>query len=368
MKDVSAARGPEDRPRTSAGDAAEELDADVHASVRDALADFESRNVVLIGALLAVAVVALASTWSSTDGFPLAFALAATSTVASFALALTWASRRVARLAAARSLESHGARLLRARRDELVAANRELELSNQELLAAQAQTELLAQLVVHDLKNPLAVVMANVSLAHGAISRLPTLEPESEALEIALSEAQRLSGMIGDLLLVSRLERRELKGLLLPARVRSVLDGVARATEVRSSAKGVRVEVVGPPDLSATIDAALLRRMVENLVSNALRYTTQGGRIELAATADGELVRVAVRNTGPAVSAAARARLFEKYATHGAGDPQNCGIGLYLCRLVADVHRGRIALVEREGWNVSFEVELPVRAAQHARR
>jgi signal transduction histidine kinase len=79
----------------------------------------------------------------------------------------------------------------------------------------------------------------------------------------------------------------------------------------------------------------------------------------MAAEADGEGVRLAVRNTGPPLPADARTRLFEKHATAGQGRWQHFGLGLYLCRLAAERHGGAIALVERPGWSVSFEVSFP---------
>lgn len=262
----------------------------------------------------------------------------------------------VAHLVVRSSLERHALRTTQARRARIEARRERLEGARHD---AQARAELGAQLVAHDLRNPLAVVLAHLRLVHAAIARMPELASEVESLEVASGEALRLSGMIGDLLLVPRIERGELRGQFSAVAVRDVLDAVARATHPHASAKALRVEVAAPQALVAWIDADLVRRMVENLVSNALRYTPDGGSIELAAHVEGERLRVAVRNSGTPVPAGARARLFEKYATLGPGRENN-GLGLYLCRLVSEVHGGRIALVERQGWNVSFEADLPL--------
>jgi two-component system, OmpR family, heavy metal sensor histidine kinase CusS len=310
--------------------------------------------------IFALAICAAVGAWSLGGGFSWPFAVASAMTVTSFALAVLWAGRRFVRLAMEGSLQAYAAQLLRAHRDEVEATNRRLERSNREILEAQAQAEMLTQLIVHDLKNPLAAVLTNLGLVHEAVADHPELGTAVEDLGIARAEAQRLSGMIGDLLLVSRLERGELKGQLAPVRVADVLEAVGKAAGGRSSARDVRIAVDVPAGLVAWIDASLVRRLVENLVSNALRYTTSDGRIELSARLEGDRLLLAVRNTGTPVSPAARAQLFRKYATHGPLEPQNCGLGLYLCRLVAEAHHGRIALADRDGWNVSFEVELPM--------
>jgi signal transduction histidine kinase len=290
----------------------------------------------------------------------LALALAAPLVVV-YAASLIWARKR-SRLAMRRSFEGYAAELLRAHRDALDASNQRLERSNRELLEARAQAEMRTQLVVHDLKNPLTVVITNIGAVQKAIARVPGLAAEAEDLRIARSEALRLSEMIGDLLIVSRLERGDLETKPAAVRVEGVLAAVAQATGVQSGAKQVRMELDVPTDLVAWVDAPLVRRLVENLVSNALRYTPPGGRIQLTARGDSGSLRLAVRNTGTPISETARERLFQKYSTHGSLEPHNCGLGLYLCRLVAEAHGGRIMLADRDGWTVSFEAEMPLSA------
>jgi two-component system heavy metal sensor histidine kinase CusS len=107
----------------------------------------------------------------------------------------------------------------------------------------------------------------------------------------------------------------------------------------------------------------MARRLLENLVANAVRHVGAGDRVELAAEVEGGLLRLAVRNSGPPVPPEARARLFEKHSTHGRRAWHNAGLGLHLCRLVAEGHGGRIGLVERPGWNVSFEAAFPLSGA-----
>jgi signal transduction histidine kinase len=262
--------------------------------------------------------------------------------------------------------EPEAAPLLDVVRGTLEELTARLERSNQALLEARERGEALAQLVVHDLRNPLATVLANVMLVRDTLARIPELADEAECLRVAADEAVRLSGMIGDLLLVPRLERGDLVGHFSSVRVREVIEAAARTASAQGRAKEIGIEIVAPQDLVAWLDPALVRRMLENLAANGLRHTPRGGRIELAARVERDRLRLAVRNTGERVPATVRAHLFEKHASSDPADLQRSGLGLYLCRLVAEAHGGHIGLVEREGWNVSFEAELPL-AGQGAR-
>jgi signal transduction histidine kinase len=303
-------------------------------------------------AALGLAASLLTATWCALARLPPPFSLMLLVGVAGSSVVVTWAAQRIVRLAIKESLEAYSARALRTHRDDLDAANHRIRES-------QAHAERLTQLIVHDLKNPLTVVLTHLSLVHRRIAGMADLEEESEDLRIARQEGARLSDMIGDLLLVSRLEKGELQVRRACVRVQEILESAGRALRVVSDSRRVRLEIDAAPDLVAPLDSDLVRRLIENLVSNAIRHTGAGDRIQIAAWSDAEAVRLAVRNTGQAVSEAVRGRLFERHATDGRGEWHNVGLGLYMCRLVAEAHGGSIALADRPGWNVTFEVALP---------
>ena len=266
-------------------------------------------------------------------------------TLVAFSLAVTWAGARLVDLAVRTAVEAYSGGLIRRHRDEL-------QRAQQALRAAQAKAETLTQLIVHDLRNPVSTVGMSLEVLR------PLVGPAGdEALEIARDEVARLSDMLGDLLVVSRLEG----GMTVertPVHLPALLDAIARGAEPRVRDAGARLEVRAPAE-KALVDETLVRRMIDNLLANALRYVDRGDRIELSAEYLDGGVRIAVRNSGPPVPVEMRDRIFEKYATHGFRDWRNVGLGLYLCRLVADLHGGTIAVRDREGWNVSFEADLP---------
>jgi len=303
------------------------------------------RRAVGIFAMLSCFYLAVLSARSDMDLSSAGLALV---TLAAFSLAVTWAGARIVDLAARTAVEAYTGRLHRRH-------GHEMQRAEEALRKAQAQTETLTQLIVHDLRNP----AATVGLSLEALRPAAEAHPEAkEALEIAREETHRLSDMIGDLLVVSRLEG----GLVAerrPVDVKSLLESAARTAEPRTSAAGARVEVRAPL-ATVPLDEPLLRRMIDNLLSNALRYVEKGNRIELSAELQDGGIRIAVRNTGPPVPEELRKWVFEKHSSHGRRDWRNAGLGLYLCRLVAELHGGTIVIRDRPGWNVSFEAELPV--------
>jgi signal transduction histidine kinase len=297
---------------------------------------------------------------------PLAYVVVATLTAAAFAVVVLWTGLRMVRLAADGALEEMTAAVAERHAAALEAANAQVAAQRDRLVRAQNEAEILTQVIVHDLKNPLATMLQYVSLAEGELRDLTGGEPSVAFLKHANEEGRRLAKLIGDLLLLNRLEqggmtpRREAVPLPL------LLEGVRRAYKLRAGERGVTLEVEGDADLLVLVDLDLVQRLVENLVANALRHVGRGDRIALEARGDGERVVLAVRNTGSPVPADMRDKLFERYVSEGPREWHNAGLGLYLCRLVAEAHGGRITLVERAGWNVSFEVSVPLVVAAAA--
>ncbi|HTP50248.1 MAG TPA: HAMP domain-containing sensor histidine kinase [Anaeromyxobacteraceae bacterium] len=266
-------------------------------------------------------------------------------TLVAFSLAVTWAGARLVDLAARTAVEAYSGKVIRRHRDEL-------QRAEEALRRAQAQAQTLTQLIVHDLRNP----VATVGLSLEALGPAVELPEAAEALQIAREETERLSEMIGDLLVVSRLEEG-LAAEAAPVEVKPLLVSAVRAAEARAGS-AVRLEVRAP-EARASLDGPLVRRMIDNLLSNAIRHVGEGDRIELSAEPLDAGLRIAVRNTGPPVPEEARAYIFEKHVSQGRRDWRNAGLGLYLCRLVAEAHGGSIAVRDRPGWNVSFEADLP---------
>jgi len=284
-----------------------------------------------------------------------------------FAVAVTWAGTRMMELAARHALDTSTGELVRAHRNELARANLAIAAQRDQVLAAQAEAETLAKLVVHDLKNPLAALLQFLALALTRIEEAaargragPELVEAKEDLQLATLEAQRLSEMVGDLLLISRLETAALEPKRQPIPVLALLEQVAHGASLRAQDRAVTVQLSAEQDMVAALDLDMVRRLLENLLSNALRFVDRGGRVELGARLEEGALVLAVRNTGPTVPEEVRSHLFQKHA-HGAERQfHNVGLGLYLCRLVAEAHGGSVALVDTPGWPVAFEARIPV--------
>jgi signal transduction histidine kinase len=279
-------------------------------------------------------------------------------TLGAFAAVAAWTGARMVGLASRTAKEQHEARVARRRAEDALAAQAEAAAQRDSLLDARNVSEELSAAIVHDLKNPLATLLQYAALAEAQLQEAGAAPQVLADLRLVGDEGRRLAKLIGDLLLVHRLERGGLTLRREETPIALLLERVAEAHRPRARQRGVTIEVAAEAGLSASIDMELAQRLLENLVTNALRHVGQGDRIELAGEETGDGLRLAVRNSGVAVPPEARSRLFEKYATKGRREWHNAGLGLYLCKLVAEAHRGAIQLVDRQGWSVSFEASF----------
>ncbi len=309
----------------------------------------QAAAVALLGVSAQVALAAV-------GGLERPFVLALGILLAAAAGGAIWIGLRLARLAARVATEADLAAQERDHAAALARAGAELAAQRDEVLAAQRQAELVVRRLVHDLKNPLAAVLQYVDLAAVHAARPDGAPRVREHLSHAASEGRRLADLIGDVLLVSGLEA----GARRPARdalgLGDLLAAVEQSWGARAREAGVALRVSCEEDVVVRLDHDLVRRLVENLVSNALRRCRPGELVELAGAREADGVRIAVRNTGAPVPPEVRAHLLDRAAGARAG--HDAAPGLTLCRLVAEAHGGGIALVDRPGWSVSVEATL----------
>ncbi|MDQ3256402.1 MAG: sensor histidine kinase [Acidobacteriota bacterium] len=262
---------------------------------------------------------------------------------------------------------------LEEKRNEMERLNRQLNESNRELNEANAKLRELADmreeflaLTTHDLRSPLTVISGVISFFSSG--RLGELSTEQKNM-IAMMErnTQSLIELINDLLDASKLEsgtmRLELSAVDLCALIRDVHESMGPLARE----KGIAIEERLPdnlPPLSA--DHEKLRRVIVNLLSNALKFTPKGGRVEVGAErghGDTPAVRVFVADTGVGIAPGDLARLFDKYeqarsrATRG---EKGTGLGLYIARQLVEMHGGTIDVQSEVGKGSTFSFTLPI--------
>ncbi len=218
-----------------------------------------------------------------------------------------------------------------------------------EALAAQvAQAERLAALgrvaagVAHEIRNPIAAMRLRAENAlAGDVAR------REAALRAVLEQVARLDRLSGELLTMTQRRVPEPAPVRMDALLREVAAGHAEGDVT------LRVEA---PDACVVVDAGLLRRILDNLVQNALRHTPAGGVVTLSAAVDGEALRLRVADTGPGIDPTLRATLFEPFVT---GRADGTGLGLAIARELAGAMGGSLVLADGPG--AVFVLEVPWR-------
>jgi signal transduction histidine kinase len=211
-------------------------------------------------------------------------------------------------------------------------------------------------LLAHDLNNGLAVALSNLQYLRDVLSMDGD---ERDALDTTVRSLRRMSSLVANFVDIARFEDAAVKPIVASTQVYGVLESVLEVN-ASSLTRGVTIGVDCEAGLMARFDPALVERVLHNLVGNAARYCSQGGKISVIARRwnDDESVEIAVTNSGPPIPDNIRPQLFGKYVRGGGGKR---GMGLYFCRLVAEAHGGRIDY-EASEIGPRFVVRLPGRA------
>lgn len=241
---------------------------------------------------------------------------------------------------------------------------RGLEQTRRELREQNRLKDELISVVSHDLRTPLTSIMGYLELA---LDEETATEDTRDFLEVVRRNTERLYRLVEDLLFVSRAQAgRTVLDLATVDLAGLVRDAVAAAQPAASSAD---VELSCAVDPSATLvaDAHRLSEVLENLLSNALKFTPPGGsvRVSLGGGADALVVRVS--DTGVGIAEDDIGHLFDRFfRANGTDGIPGAGLGLAIVKAIVDAHEGRIDVRSTVGAGTTFEVRLPRRIAVSA--
>jgi signal transduction histidine kinase len=258
---------------------------------------------------------------------------------------------------------------LEEKREQLERVNEELNTANRELNEANTKLRELAELkeeflalTTHDLRSPLTVISGVISFFTSG--RLGELSPEQQNM-VAMMErnAQSLIELVNDLLDASKIESGTMRLDITSINLRALIDELQETMQPLAREKEITLEDNLPEDLPLVeADRTKLRRILVNLLSNALKFTRKGGRVQVRAEQMDGHVRVSVADTGVGIAPEDVARLFDKYeqarsrATRG---EKGTGLGLYITKQLVELHGGKITVDSTPGYGSTFSFTLP---------
>ena len=211
----------------------------------------------------------------------------------------------------------------------------------------------------HELRAPLALMRIQLE---GALSRGRSRDDYKEVLESLLLEVEHLSRLADQLLILARADANALLPANEPVDVADFLHETAARWEGSAVERGTRLDVSAPNSGRMDADPALLRRVLDNLIENALRHTAEGTAVALRGYAGDGGWNVEVADHGPGVTPENRARLFTRFArTDSVRSPENggAGLGLALSAAIARAHGGTLELVASAAPGAIFRLHIP---------
>lgn len=231
----------------------------------------------------------------------------------------------------------------------------------------QRMREHLTHTMVHDLRNPLTSMITSLDMM--VLKQPQGFPPEQEQLmAIARRSTQQMLSLVNAILDTARLEQGEMplhkKRLALPA----LVEEVVHSQSVLAQEKRLRLEQAFPADLPPVMaDPELIRRVLQNLVGNAIKFTPEDGLISIGAHSQAPAANSAehprlvlfVRDNGPGIPPELKGHLFQKFVT-GRQTGHGSGLGLAFCRLAVEAHGGKAWVESEPGQGSTFYVALPI--------
>ncbi|GEP26716.1 HAMP domain-containing histidine kinase [Cryobacterium levicorallinum] len=236
------------------------------------------------------------------------------------------------------------------------------ELAAQTALTEQAvrARDDLIEAVTHELRTPLTSILGNAELVQRASEHAQTVERRAGVI---VRNAEQMETILADLLLARSTGTSQLELHRAATDIRVLIDHSHAASRAAADARQVTIDVTAASPAWAEVDPSRIRQVLDNLLTNAVKYNRVGGTVTVSETRDGDTVTFAITDSGCGIAAADRARVFEPYfRTESArlSTQSGTGLGLGISRDIAQRHGGDLRLAHSSAAGSRFELTLPL--------
>jgi len=207
--------------------------------------------------------------------------------------------------------------------------------------------------IAHEFRTPLSVLQGNIE------AMLDGVYPRDDAhLRPLVDEIQLIARLLDDLQLMATVEGGTLRLHREPANLNDIVDDLLVAFTPAATAKGISLTAEKSPLPELAIDAVRIRQVIENLLSNAIRFTPEGGSISIRTSREDEAIRVDVKDTGRGLTPDEQAHMFDRFVK--AVDSGGSGLGLAIAKGLVEAHAGAISVESAPGFGTAVTFRLPI--------
>jgi signal transduction histidine kinase len=254
---------------------------------------------------------------------------------------------------------------LQGARDEILRWNQELEqkveVRTREVQALNDQKDALLGMVAHDLRTPLTGLLGFAEVAQADLEA--GSDRLAEDLEVIRATAVEMHDLLSDLLDVSKIEAGKVEITKRTTDLAALLDEGRRRYEMWAGAKDIAFRLKCGELPPVKCDARRIQQVLNNLVSNAVKFSRKGGTITLSAKARDDAIEVSVVDTGQGIDAADLEKLFKQFeqgAAQATGGERGTGLGLAIAKKLVELHGGTIGVESKRGVGSKFTFRLPL--------
>ena len=209
----------------------------------------------------------------------------------------------------------------------------------------------------HELKTPITIIQADAEVLQSE------LDGENEWLADIRKQTQRLAELTADLIYLSRMEEENAALQMQPLSLSELVDETAQSFQALARSKGKLFSASVAPGLQVSGDEKALAKLVSILLDDAMKYSPEGGTVELTLEQSGRSARLSVKNSTAPMEKGNADRLFERFTREDrsrSSESGGFGLGLAIAKAVTEAHRGRIRAESEDGLSLTVTAELPL--------
>jgi len=245
-------------------------------------------------------------------------------------------------------------------RNDAEAANRLVREQVVQLQAADKLKDEFVALISHDLRTPLTSIMGYLELT---LDDTHLTDEQRRYLEVVERNSQRLLHLVNDLLFVARLEAGQLELQSAELDLSVIVRQAVEEAAPRAQAKEIELTCEAKQVPAVSADKGRMFQLLDNLVSNAIKFTPEHGRVDVRVAQKNGSVCIEIADTGIGVASSEQDQLFQRFfRASTARDRQipGTGLGLYISRAIVEAHHGAIEVESAQGEGTTFRIQLPI--------